>query len=365
MTSDSRADTRTMRAMILHEWNGRLSEERRPVPVPQAGEVLVRVVACGAGLTLENVRSGRLGGTVPRIMGHEFGGVVDSVGAATAPWAPGDRVTASFNLICGRCRWCAGGRETLCENFAGFLGAATDGAFAEYVLVPAHNLVAVPDGLPLRVAGFASDAVATPYHAARERARILPGQRIAVIGAGGGVGVHMLGMARAFGARVIAVERAEHKLAALGELPEVDVVVHATDALTADALITAAGGPLDSVFDFVSNESTVALGMAALGRGGTFVVIGAGASGGTFLSMDMIVNEKSIIGSRNTTRAEIGDALALVADGVVPTHIGASFPLAELQDAFDAIRDNSVFGRIVIDVSDEYAATMPQHTTEV
>src|SRR5258708_11460480 len=112
---------------------------------------------------------------------------------------------------------CAAGREMLCINNKGNIGAKIDGAFAEYMVVPARNLVRIPEGVILREAGIIADAVATPYHIATKRACIIPGQRVAVIGAGGGVGIHMLQVAKAFGAFVIAVERDPAKLSRLQE----------------------------------------------------------------------------------------------------------------------------------------------------
>lgn len=338
-----------MRAMVLSEWGGDFVAASLPRPAPGAGEVRVRVVACGAGLTLQNVRAGLLGGETPRIMGHELGGVVDALGAGVTGWRPGDRVTASFNLICGRCRWCTSGREPLCESHRGYIGAAIDGAFAEYVVVPARNLVVVPEGVDLRLAGVISDAVATPYHAARERARVVPGQRVAVLGGGGGVGVHMVEMARAFGADVIAVESDPAKRARLEELG-----LRASAATDAGALIADAGGELDVVFDTVSSTETFALGVQSLGRGGIHVLIGARRDVlGGLDSIDMIDKEKSVMASRNVTRAEIERTLDLVAAGRVPVHIGASYPLERLDDAFAAIAGNEVFGRIVVDVAEE------------
>jgi propanol-preferring alcohol dehydrogenase len=327
-----------MRAMVLSRWGGELELKSRAKPQAGAGEVLVRVVACGAGLTLQHIRAGVLGGTTPVVMGHEFGGVVEAVGPGVDQWGPGQRVTASFNLFCGTCRWCASGREQLCEP-GGFIGAARDGAFADYVLVPARNLVPVPDNVDLRLAGIISDAVATPYHAARERARILPGHRVAVLGAGGGVGVHMVGMAQAFGAEVIAVERDGAKIAKLRELGL--TAVEANDELTSSALVDAAGGEFDAVFDMVSTQATFQLGYDIL----------AGLS-----SIDMINKEKVVMGSRNVTRAEIAQSLELVGSGRVAVHVGATYPLERLGEAFDAIARNSVFGRIVIDVNEEYGA---------
>lgn len=350
--ADAPARTGHVRAFVLREWGGALELERRPIPEPRPGEALVRVVACGAGLTLQHIRAGVLGGTLPVVMGHELGGVVETVGAGVEGWRPGDRVTASFNLFCGLCRWCASGRETLCERHGGFIGAARDGAFADYVLVPARNLVAVPDGVELRLAGIISDAVATPYHAALERAPIVPGQRVAVIGAGGGVGVHMVGVAQAFGAEVVAVERDAGKARRLRELGL--AVVEAGDAGDVAEVVALAGGELDAVFDMVSTQATFELGVACLGRGGTLVVVGAHPDVlGGLSSIDMINKEKTVTGTRNVTRAEICRSLELVADRRVPVHVGASYPLEQLPEAFDAIRDNRVFGRIVVDVAPE------------
>ncbi|MFL5665953.1 MAG: alcohol dehydrogenase catalytic domain-containing protein, partial [Ktedonobacteraceae bacterium] len=89
-----------MHAMVLEEFGGHLKAETRPVPEPGPGEVLVRVVACGAGLTLESIRQGHLGGSTPRIIGHEYAGTVAALGTGVEHWQVGDPVTGSFYLFC-------------------------------------------------------------------------------------------------------------------------------------------------------------------------------------------------------------------------------------------------------------------------
>src|SRR5437660_12142572 len=108
-----------MHAMVLEEFGGRLKAEVRTVPEPGPGEVLVRVGAGGAGLTLESVRLGHLGGSTPRSMGHEYSGTVAALGAGVEGWREGDPVTGSFYRLCGNCVMCASGRETLCINNKG------------------------------------------------------------------------------------------------------------------------------------------------------------------------------------------------------------------------------------------------------
>jgi D-arabinose 1-dehydrogenase-like Zn-dependent alcohol dehydrogenase len=344
-----------MRAMVLEAFGGSLKAETRLVPDPGPGEVLVRVVACGAGLTLESIRLGHLGGSTPRIMGHEYSGTVAALGAGVEGWREGDPVTGSFYLFCGACVMCASGREMLCLNHQGNIGAARDGAFAEYTLVPARNLVRIPEGVALREAGIIADAIATPYHIARERARIIAGQRVAVIGAGGGVGIHMLQVAKAFGAFVIAVERDAEKLRRLQSMA-IDALVDASSDAWQDALVQAAEGQLDVCIDFVGAPETTSRGLAALGRGGTFVIAGAmpglRSDKSAVISaapMYLVNKEISILGTRYATRAEIARSLALVRDGKVSPVIGASYPLEQAEEALEAIRQNRVFGRILID----------------
>lgn len=344
-----------MRAMVLEAFGGTLKAEIRPVPEPGPGEVLVRVIACGAGLTLESIRLGHLGGSTPRIMGHEYSGTVAAVGAGVEIWQEGEPVTGSFYLFCGSCVMCAAGRETLCLNSKGNIGAKIDGAFAEYLVVPARNLVRIPEGVVLREAGVIADAVATPYHIARERARIVAGQRVAVIGAGGGVGVHMLQVAKAFGAFVIGVERDAEKLRRLQDVP-LDALVDASSESWQTDLAQAAGDQLDACIDFVGSPETTSKGLAALGRAGIFVIAGTmpglRSDKNAVISaapMYLVNKEISILGTRYATRAEIARSLELVREGKVTPIIGASFPLEQAEAALEAIRRNQVFGRILID----------------
>jgi D-arabinose 1-dehydrogenase-like Zn-dependent alcohol dehydrogenase len=344
------ADEPTMTVMVLDRFGGSFRAERRPVPRPGHGDVLVDVVTCGAGLTLEHGRLGVLGGSTPRVLGHELAGVIAAVGPGVTHWAPGDRVTASFYLLCGNCDMCASGRESLCRNNRGFYGLAVDGAFGEKAVVPAHSLVRVPEDIGLRAAAVVADAVATPYHVASQRIGIRPGQRVAVIGAGGGVGVHMVQVARAFGAQVIGVERDGGKLAELEKRGLADVLVDSGEPDWPRELARCAGERLDACVDTVSSQETLDGGIAALGTGGTFVVVGHRT--GTEVrvpSTRLLLGELVVTGNRYATRAEIAASLELVRTGRVEPIIGLELPLAQLDDAFAAIRANEVFGRILID----------------
>jgi propanol-preferring alcohol dehydrogenase len=338
-----------MRAAVLDEFGGDVAVRSVPDPEPGPGEVLVAVEACGVGLTLERARTGALGGSAPRIVGHELGGTVAGIGPGVGGWRPGDRVTASFYLTCGACEFCAGGRETLCTAGRGYVGTHVDGALADLVVLPAASLVPIPEEVGLDEAAIAADAIATPYHVLAERTPLRPGQTVAVIGAGGGVGVHMAGMARAFGGRVVAVERDAAKEKRLAECG-FDVVWNpGDDPDWAGELTAALGGKVDVCVDTVASTATLANGARLVGRAGTFVVVGF--QPGQTLALDpaaLILDEIVVTGSRYATWAEITRTLKLVAQRRVEPVIGARFDLDDPPEAYRVMQANEAFGRIVV-----------------
>ena len=188
-----------MKAMLLKATNTPLVLETVPDPVPGPGEAVARVLACGAGLTVHHARAGRLPLQYPRIIGHEITGEIVALGAGVTGLKTGDPVTAYFYLTCGQCYWCRINRETLCDNFGGYVGREIDGGYAEYIKLPAQNFMKLPPGLDWRGSpaeiGVICDAIATPVKVIR-RARVTPFDTVAVFGAGGGLGVHMLMVAR-------------------------------------------------------------------------------------------------------------------------------------------------------------------------
>jgi alcohol dehydrogenase, propanol-preferring len=339
-----------MRAAVLDAFGGDVTVRDVPQPEPTAGQVLVAVETCGVGLTLERARAGAFGGTTPRVVGHEIGGTVVATAPDVEDWQAGDRVTTSFYLTCGLCPMCAGGRETLCERFDGFVGTHVDGGLAEYAVLPSRNLVRVPDKLGLDVAGIVADAVATPYHVLTKRAPVVPGQTVAVIGAGGGIGVHMAAMAQAFGATVIAIERDARKERELRELG-FDVVWNPGDeASWARRLAADLPSRVDVCVDTYASASTLRNGVDLVGRAGTFVVVGFQT--GVSVELDpatLLFEEVVVTGSRYATRAEIAQTLELVAQGRVTPVIGARYPLERTAEAYRAMQANEVFGRILVE----------------
>jgi len=185
-----------MKAMILPQFGAPLRLATVPVPKIGPNDVLLRVRATGVGLTVVIMTAvpGRVT-SFPRIPGHEVAGDVVEIGSEVAHVGVGDRVTCHFYLTCGVCRFCRSGRETLCPASPGNVGMASDGAYAEYMAIPARNVTPIPQGVSDVDAAIAADAIATPYHACREEARVGPGDSVLIVGAGGGVGIHAVKLA--------------------------------------------------------------------------------------------------------------------------------------------------------------------------
>ncbi len=320
-----------MKAMVIEEWNGPYVLEERPIPQIGPLDVLIKIRACGIGYTLTNLRAGRLGGSVPRIIGHEIGGIVEGIGSMVTTCKPGDRVCVHFYITCGHCRWCMNGRETLCENFGGYVGAAIDGGFAEYAKLPERNVLLIPEGVGFAEAGITTDAVATNWHVFKERCKTKPNDRVLVIGAGGGVGVHTVQVAKVFGAHVIGVDVSDEKLELAKKHGADEVINGGGEDMSRKVMKITAGSGVDSVVDMVCTKETLEEGIKSLGVGGTLVVVGV-PQNVTSLDFDpgrFLREELSITGSRCATRQEIKESLELVNRGVVTPVVINTFPLDE------------------------------------
>ena len=340
--------------MVLREPGKPFVEEEYPDPAPGPGEAVAKILACGAGLTIHHARMGRVPGVdYPLIIGHEITAVISAVGAGVEGLKEGDAVTAHFYVTCGRCKWCLINRETLCENFTGYIGRQVQGAYAEYIKLPARNFIKLPVGLDYEnnaaEVSVICDAIATPYKVTK-RARIAPLETVAVIGAGGGVGIHMVMMAKWAHARVIAVDIAANKLGKCRDVGA-DEAVDASQDNVAGALMDLTDGKgVDVVIDFVSSASTMEAGVQALGIGGRLVTLGG--TGQTFqtASRNMVTKELELMGSRYASKQELKESLDLVARGdvwpvVTETY---SFNVDEVEKVHERLEVAAVTGRAVV-----------------
>jgi propanol-preferring alcohol dehydrogenase len=328
------------------------------VPVPSIGptDVLLRVRAAGVGLTvvIMTANPGRVTG-FPRIPGHEVAGEVVEKGAAVTTVNLGDRVACHFYLSCHACRFCRSGRETLCTAFRGFVGQATDGGYAEYMAIPAVNVTPIPDGVSDVDAAVATDAIATPYHACREEARVGPGDTVLIVGAGGGVGIHGVQMAKLCGGWVIGADIRDEKLAAAKHYGA-DVVVDPRRGDLATLVRQATGDRgVDAAIDFVASRETLEGSLSALARAGRLVIIGSrpkpvfGVDASFAVDPGrMLYDMLEIHGSRYVTLAEMAQTLELLRQQRIQAVVTRTFPLEGAEEAHELLRRNALVGRAAL-----------------
>ena len=349
-----------MKAMVLHGMGQPLKLEDVAMPKVGPADVLVRVRACGIGLTVVNLIAtpGRVT-AYPRIPGHEIAGEIVEIGAAVRHAKVGQRVTCHFYLTCGQCRQCRSGRETLCLNPRGNVGSATNGGYAEYVVLPERNIVLIPDGVSDVDAAVASDAIATPYHACHKEARLGPGDSVLIIGAGGGIGIHMVQMARLCGARVLAADIGDDKLALAKKMGADDVIDARSGKLADEVKALTQGMGVDAAIDIVASRATLESALQSLAMGGRLVIIGAHPKavygddpGFTVNPLDFLHRGLELHSSRYVNAAEIAQTLELVRLKRIKPVVTQIFPLDRVEEAHELIRRNETTGRLALEIND-------------
>lgn len=335
-----------MEGLRVHAWGGELRSEAIPDPEPREGEVLVEVEACGVGLTVLNCIRGDLGddpADLPRVPGHELVGRVIATGAGVAAERVGQRVTAYFYLFCGECPRCLAGAEDLCERLAGYVGVDRDGGYAPRCTLPARNAIALPDGLDPVLATTIPDAVATPVHVAR-LAGIRPGARVAVIAAGGGVGIHMVQVARVYGAEVAGLDIDQRKLAYLED--QLRLAVADSSDFASIRLPPTWRGRADVIVDLLGRPESVAWALGALDLGGRLIALTTFRDlAAPIAPRDLVLRQLAILGSRYATRAEVVEAAGLVAGGAVRPVVGRQEGAGSVLAIHDDLRAGRLIGR--------------------
>ena len=340
-----------MKALVLRAANAPFEMCNVPDPTPGPGEAVARVLACGSGLTIQHIKAGRVKVPFPRIIGHEITAEIVALGAGVSGLAAGDGVTVYYYLNCGTCRNCLSQLEPLCENPGGQIGRECDGGYAEYIKLPARNFIKLPDGLdykkyPAEV-GVITDALATPFKVLR-RASVKAGETVAVFGAGGGLGIHQLMMAKWARARVIAVDVASDKFETCRKAGADEVVDASKGDVVAQLLELTQGRGVDVAVDYVSSQGTLEAAVKALGKRGRLVTLGGAGEPFSVAAADMLAKELSLLGSRYVTRSEIIETLELVARGEVWPLVSDIRPLAEAEALHERVERGEVIGRAAL-----------------
>ena len=342
-----------MKAMVLTGPDKPFEYVDLPDPIPGPGEAVAKVISCGAGLTIQHIRAGRTKVDYPRIIGHELTGEIVAVGKNVDDLSVGTPVTAYFYLTCGTCKWCQRDRGMLCENFRGYVGREIDGAYAELIKLPAENFIPLPENLdykshPAEI-GVITDAIATPIKVIRH-ARIQPGETVAVIGAGGGLGIHMVMVCHWAKARTIAVDKFAKKLKICQKFGA-EFVVDVVKQDMGEALLAISDGKgIDAVIDFVCTNATIEKSIEALGPGGRLVLLGGAGKVNPFKGYvgKIKKNELAILGSRYATQSEVRDALEIVGREEIWPLVSETYPLDEAELVHERLEKSLITGRAAL-----------------
>lgn len=338
-----------MRAMVIEEFGGPLVAKDVPIPEPGPGEVLIAVRACAVDRFDVAIRKGRRErSTFPHILGHEISGQVAEVGEGVTKWDIGDRIAATLYLVCGTCRWCRSGRETICENFGGHVGVAIPGGYAEYLVLPEHNLVSLPDSIDFPAGSILANAIGTPYHALKYRMNLQPGEKLIVTGAGGGVGLHAVQLGVMLGAEVMAVDMGHAKLSKAKELGAAITIDPRVQKIRDAASRWTSGVGVDGVLELVG-PATMPETLASLAKGGRMVIVGSHSGAEWSIDPgDIYRNEWEIKGSRNVSATELAEVIELVADGAITPIVAGTFPLEEAESLQKRVTTGKAVGREIL-----------------
>lgn len=338
-----------MKAAVLRQFGQPLTLEAMPVPVPGDDDVIVRVMACGVDGTDLKLRDG-FGYTpeLPFVMGHEIAGVVENVGQSVTDFRPGDRVAVYNFLNCGRCVYCMTYREQLCPNMAGVMGVLrVHGGYAEFVRVPAQQLLRIPENVSWEDAAVCCDAVLTALHAV-DRAHLRLGETVLIVGVGG-VGSAAIQIARLSGADVIAVDRdARREAWAMANGARVFIAAQDDTDWRQQVMHLTEGAGVACAIDIVGTETTLNLSLQSLQRGGRMLVVGYTPDQFAVAGKYLAQNELEIIGTRAGRRQDLVNALRLVAETRLRSIVQHRFRLDEVNAALDLLSAGNAIGRIVL-----------------
>ena len=336
-----------MRAAVLGKIGERLSIEEMPTPRPGSGDVLLQVRACGIdGTDLKLLDGFGYVPDLPFVMGHEIAGEVVECGADVAEFAPGDRVVVYNFVTCGSCVYCRRFRDQLCLDMRGIVGILDlPGGYADYVCLPARQLIRLPDGVSFEDGATCCDAGMTALRAV-DRADVSIGDRVLVIGVGG-VGSVVTQILAASGVEVIAVDTDVAKESWARAQGAASFLPLEADDLVAEALRRSAGLGVDRVIDVVGLESTMRAGFAALRRGGRMIVVGYTPEALPLPGKELAQNEKEVLGARAGRRDDLRRCLALFGAGKLRSIVRATYPLQRVNEALETLR-GGVIGHIVL-----------------
>jgi NADPH:quinone reductase-like Zn-dependent oxidoreductase len=342
-----------MRAVVIEEHGGRdkLKLTDFPDPAPGAGDVLVRVRACGLNHLDLLVREGRVPVPVPmpHILGCEVAGHVAALGDGLTDdrLYVGQPVAVLTRISCGRCEYCRAQQDNLClESRA--VGLATHGGYAEYVRVPARNVIPLPEAVSCEDAAASVMSMLTAWHMLLTRAQLRSGETLLVIAAGSGIGSAAIQIGRMVGARVIATAASDDKLERAWGLGADEAVNTTRSDLVAEVRRLTDKRGVDVVFEHVG-AATFSRSVDCMARNGRLVTCGAHTGREVTLDLwTLFAKQLQLVGSYLGTRGELRELLQVMATGRLRPVIDRRFTLDQAAEAHRVLEERQQFGKLLL-----------------
>jgi S-(hydroxymethyl)glutathione dehydrogenase/alcohol dehydrogenase len=358
-----------MKAAVLYEIKTPLVVEEIEIDEPKQGEVLVKIVATGVCHSDLHFIEGLWPWPTPVVLGHEAAGIVERVGEGVASVQPGDHVVLAFAGSCGVCRYCVRGKPYLCSQglpspfmkdgttrlskgeqpIHHFIGVSS---FAEYVVMPETAMVKIRDDAPLEKVCVISCAVMTGVGAVINTAKVEVGSSVAVFGCGG-VGLNIIQGAKLAGAtKIIAVDKLDNKLA-LAEQFGATHVINASNKNPVTGIQAITGGGADYAFEAIGNVEVIAQAVDAVDRGGMMVVVGTPplvssvCVGAVGLFLDKTLRGCYYGSTRFRLDMPMLADLYMAGKLKIDELITRTYPLEEINEAFDAMRNGEVARSVI------------------
>ncbi len=344
----------TMKAVTFHEHGGLEKLTYEDVPLPHVGpdEILIQVKACALNHLDIWIRQGIPNYTIslPHISGSDISGVIVSLGSAySGHLSPGQSVFVMPGISWGNCDHCAIGMENRCAHYQ-ILGAQRNGGYAEFVSVPATNVLPLPKTLSFEQAAAFPLVSVTAWHMVKTLANVQPGETVLVMGAGSGVGGMAIQMANLLGAQVFSTVGDSDKKEKAKLLGADEVIIHSAEDISERVGEKTHGRGVDVVIEHIGQEVWDQC-LKSLSRGGRLVTCGATTGGASqFDARFLYSRHLTIMGSYMGTRDELLETTRLIETDKLRPIVDSIFPLTETRMAQEHMVARKIFGKIVLNV---------------
>ena len=321
-----------------------------PDPEPGPGQVLIRVRACALNHLDIWIRRGWPGLKLemPHWTGADVAGEIAALGEGVSGWEVGQRVVADPGISTREDEFTRRGEHSLSPGYV-ILGEQVRGGQAEYVAVPASNLMEIPEGWDFPQAAAPLLVSLTAWRMLIHRAKLRAGESVLIVGAGGGVNSMAIQIAKLAGATVYALTSTEEKMEQARELGADVVLNYREDPQWSRTIYQLTGRRgVDVVVDNVG-KATLAQSMRAVARGGRIVIVGNTSGPEAQIDIRFIFGKQiSIIGSTMGTHQDFRDVMGLVWAGKLKPVVDRVMPLSEGKRAFEVLERGEQFGKIVL-----------------